>query len=73
MAYIIILLAGLMLGYHLGLLAASDKPVGTLRVDQSDPDDGPYMFLELETPPENILRRKKVTMNVLVKDYVSHE
>lgn len=72
MAYIFIIVATLIFGYVLGVLAASDKPVGTLRVDQSN-EDGPYMFLELETDPIYIMRRKKVLLNVLVKDYISHE
>ena len=73
MTYIIILVAGIILGYSLGVLAKSEKPVGTLRVDQSDPDDGPYLFLELETDPREVMRRKYVNLKVLVKDYVSHK
>lgn len=49
------------------------KPIGNLRVDRSDEYDGPYMFLELNVPIEDIMVKKTVVMNVVVKDFVSRE
>ena len=48
-AVIVCLICGYMLGYSFG--NNKRKPIGTLRVDSSDPD-GPYLFLELETDPD---------------------
>ena len=42
---------------------AKNKPVGTLKVNDSDPE-GPYLFLELSTQPENIMREDTVTLKV---------
>jgi hypothetical protein len=49
------------------------KPIGTLRVDESDPEDGPYLFLELSTDPHVIKHMKRVTLNVDSKSYISHK
>lgn len=48
------------------------KIIGTLRVDQSDPD-GPYLFLELNESIEKIIHQKKVVMNVNAKNYISQD
>ena len=39
------------------------EPVGTLHIAE-DPDDGPYLFLELDTPPENLYSRNTVLLYV---------
>ena len=36
-----------------------EEPVGTLRI-ADDPDDGPYLFLELHTSPEELYSRDTV-------------
>lgn len=48
------------------------EPVGTLRVDSSDPD-GPYLFLELETEPSFITKEKTVLLKVDTKSYLSQQ
>ena len=42
------LLIGVMVGVLLSRFIFKEKPVGSLRVDESDPDSGPYLFLELD-------------------------
>lgn len=57
----------------LGYLKGSNKkldPVGTLRVDTSDPD-GPYLFLELHTPVSEVMKQKQVTLDVSTENYIS--
>jgi hypothetical protein len=49
------------------------KPDGTLRIDSSDPDDGPYLFLELSGSPSIIAQKKYVKLKVGTKSYISHE
>lgn len=46
---------------------AKKEPVGTLKVNDSDPD-GPYLFLELSTYPEDIMREEYVTMKVETRE-----
>ena len=46
--------------------------VGTLRVDCSD-EDGPYMFLELGVPMEEIVNKERVMLIVNTKSYISRK
>lgn len=47
--------------------------VGILRVDRSDPDDSPYLFLELKKPVDDVSAKKYVIFRVANKDFISHE
>ena len=50
-----------------------DKPIGSLRVDQSDPDSEPYLFLELDPGGMNdIYKKQSVRLRVKIKNYISH-
>lgn len=44
--------------------------VGTLRVDQSDPTDAPYLFLEIEKGMGDISRKKYVLLRVNTESYI---
>jgi hypothetical protein len=69
----------LIVGVIIGVLIMSifqwvnRKPIGNLRVDRSDEYDGPYMFLELNVPIEEIMVKNTVVMNVVVKDFIPRE
>lgn len=65
---LIVAIASWILGYLRG--SRQEKPVGTLRVDTSDPD-GPYLFLELHTPVNEVMQQKQVTLDVNTKSYIS--
>ena len=69
-AIIVCLICGYTLGYSFG--NNKRKPIGTLRVDSSDPD-GPYLFLELETDPDFIKKEKYVLLKVDTKSYISQK
>ena len=69
-AIVVCLICGYVLGYSLG--KNKRKPIGTLRVDSSDPD-GPYLFLELETDPGVIKKEKYVLLKVDTKSYISQK
>lgn len=61
------------LGFWIGYLIYHKKPqdpIGTLRVDTSDPD-GPYLFLELHTPVSEVMKQKQVTLDVNTQSYIS--
>lgn len=71
------LIIGILIGLIVGIVGVMfifrQKPVGTLRIDTSDPD-GPYPFLEL--PPDGfyeILHKKHVVLKVNTKSYISQK
>lgn len=51
----------------------SRRASGDLRVDTSDPDDGPYLFLELKEDVRNIMRKEYVILGVKVENYISQK
>lgn len=73
--YIICLLVGLLIGALVTCLIfrIKKRTIGTLRVDQSDPDDEPYLFLELTSNVDTIKRHKHVTFRVNVENYLSQK
>lgn len=66
------LLAGILIGLFVSRF--KDKPIGSLRVDESDPDSGPYLFLELDPGGLNdIYKKQSVRLRVKIKNYISHK
>ena len=57
------------------VLSLKQKPIGTLRIDSSDPDDGPYLFLELNQSIADVkLQDKKfVVLAVDATNYLSQK
>ena len=64
---------GVSVGYFLHKMLHHEEPIGDLRIDESDPDDKPYLFLELKSMPNNLKSRKQVTLNVKAENYVSQK
>ena len=75
---------GILIGYIVcwvvafmaGIIAAKTgrkKPVGTLRIDNSEPDESPLLFLELSTDPRHLLKEKQVVLDVNTKSYLSQD
>ena len=74
MERVIILLIGILIGMLITKFTFRDKPIGSLRVDQSDPDSGPYLFLELSPDgADEIYKKKYVSLRVDLKDYISQK
>ena len=67
--YCLCLLIG---GYILGIYHAKQNPIGTLRIDSSDPD-GPYLFLELSSNVDFIKNKRYVTLKVDTKSYITQK
>lgn len=44
--------------------------VGNLRIDSSDPTDGPYMFLEITKDVGLLYSKKQVTLNINTESYI---
>ena len=68
------LVVGLVFGVVIGKSSAKETPVGTLRADVSDPDEPPYLFLQLPptTDPYKLIRKKRVTLDVKIQNFISH-
>lgn len=66
-------LIGVSVGWFTYKTLHHEEPIGDLRIDESDPDDGPYLFLELKTIPNNFKSRKQVILNVKAENYISQK
>ena len=70
---IIAFLVGVLIGTIIYAIAVKTASIGTLRIDQSDPEDSPYLFLELNKNITVISSKKYVTMKVDLRNYISHD
>lgn len=66
-------ITGLIIGGVIAVIVSRFKSIGSLVVDHSDPEDGPYLFLELRIPPYVVMRKKYVTTKVKNKNYISQK
>ena len=73
MDLIIIFGIGVLIGCILKIIIFRTRSVGSLRIDTSDPNDGPYLFLELSKDIGEIYRKKYVTFKVSLKNFIPHE
>lgn len=74
MNLIIVLLIGVVIGMLVSRFVFREKSVGSLRVDESDPDSGPYLFLELDrSGADAIYKKRYVHLRVELKNYISHK
>lgn len=70
------------IGFMVGLLcsyiayrikSSHNEPVGDLRIDTSDPNDNPYLFLELSKDLSYVRHKKYVTLKVNTISYIPHK
>lgn len=73
MEIVIYFCAGIVAGVVLHIAISRIRSVGTLCVDNSDPDDDPYLFLELSKDIGFIKRKKYVVLKANLKNYISHK
>lgn len=55
---------GIFIGVVLTLLLFRKNMVGTLLVNTSDPDDAPYLFLELSKDVSDVTNKRYVVLKV---------
>ena len=71
----VVIIAVFVISFAIGAIVTrivlSRRASGDLRVDTSDPDDSPYLFLELGEDVRNIMRKKYVILEVKVENYIS--
>ena len=70
---VLLFLLGFMVGIVSFLVYLIVRSVGTLRVDQSDPTEQPYLFLELDKPVEIVTNKKYVLFRVIKKNFISQD
>ena len=59
---LLFLLVGMLIGAVVATTLLVKKPIGTLKVDSSDPDSAPYLFLEIDSGKAYKLRKDKHVM-----------
>lgn len=72
---IVVGVSAFIFGFIVALIIANihRKPVGTLRIDHSDPDDAPYLFLEMAQDPRVLMQRRYVRLKVNTQNYISQK
>lgn len=70
---VLLVLIGVIIGMVGSLIYFSTVAIGTLRIDQSDPSEAPYLFLELDKPVESIMDKKRVLFRVNKKNFISED
>lgn len=73
MEFVLIFIVGFFVGMGVVLIAYRTYYVGTLRIDRSDPNEPPYMFLELDKGVGDISRKKNVILKVKNENYISQK
>lgn len=69
---IIMFVIGVLFGVVATIVYYRRKRVGTLRIDTSDPSDGAYFFLEIESgKAEAIPNQKTILLSVNTQNYIS--
>lgn len=73
MEIVIGIIVGIVIGAVATCLIFGAFSVGSLRVDQSIPEDEPYLFLDLTRNVSTVLRKKFVVLAVRAEDFIPHK
>ena len=73
MMEVLLVLLGFIGGMVFFLICLAARSIGTLRIDQSDPTEPPYLFLDLDKPVESIIKEKYVLFRVIKKNFISQD
>ena len=73
MYVILAFIVGVIVGSVVAAILFGRKAIGCLRVDQSDKDEAPYLFLELTKNIPTFRHKKFVVMRVKNENFISHE
>lgn len=64
---------GLLVGVVVGFILSFKKPSGYLRIDRSDKDDAPYLFLELSESVEKVSENEYVILKIKKENFISQK
>ena len=70
--YLLGIIIGIIIGVIMTRKKHTNEPIGTLRIDSSDPD-GPYLFLELSSNVDFVKNKRYVTLKVDTKSYITQK
>lgn len=70
---VVLVLIGFAVGIGVSAIVCHRAAIGIIRVDKSDPTDGPYLFLELDKPVRDLICKRYVILRVSVKNFISHK
>lgn len=70
---ILAFLGGIGIGLLFGKAWTDKHVIGNLRIDQSDPTEDPYLFLELFNGVHTFSDKKTVHLKVRAENYVSQK
>lgn len=74
LAVIVAMIATFVAGYALAMAKKSaHNLIGTLRVDNSIPEEGPHLYLELDKGIPEIKQHDYVTLRVNTESYISQK
>lgn len=73
MEVVIAIIAGAIIGSLATFYSLRARFVGTLRIDNSEPDEPPRMFLELSKGLGDISSLKRVCLDVSTENYISQD
>lgn len=73
MEIVIAVVIGIVVGSVLTILVMGSLSSGNLRIDQSIPEEDPYLFLELTKSVSTILYKKFVILKVRAEDFIPHK
>lgn len=73
MLFALLFILGIVIGGLVTAVIFVQVSVGTLRIDRSDPNDVPYLFLELSTTPNAVGKKKYVMLRVSNDNYISQK
>ena len=73
MMEVLLVLLGFVGGMVFFFICLAARSIGTLRIDQSDPTEPPYLFLDLDKPVESIVKEKYVLFRVSKKNFISQD
>lgn len=73
MEIVIAVVIGIVVGSVLTVLVMGSLSSGNLRIDQSIPEEDPYLFLELTKSVSMILHKKFVILKVRAEDFIPHK
>ena len=69
----IIFLIGILVGVAIMIFGFKKLIVGSLRIDRSDPDDQPYLFLEMKKELKRVSKKKYIVLKVNIQNYISQK
>ncbi|MEG1523885.1 MAG: hypothetical protein RR475_02540 [Clostridia bacterium] len=74
MSEIILFFSGVLIGcvIPLYLLLRKSKSNGVLMIDNSDPDEDPYLFVELELGFTSLSKKERILLDVNADRYTPH-